>query len=362
MEFGLSDDQRMLQDSLNKFLEDASPLEKVREVIGGDTKAADEIWAGLTELGAHSAFVPEEFGGLGMTLLDAALIQEALGRVVAPLSFTTNAMATVALLAAGSEAQKLELLPKIADGSARFAIATSERTGAREGAGLDASDGKISGKAMFVLGDEAATDFIVVDQTGGLHHIAASEGGLTQNDLPTIEKTRKTSEVIFDSVAASPLSAENEVGAAADKMIAAGRVLLAADSLGAGQRMIEKSVEYSLERKQFNRIIGSFQAVKHLCAEMASELEPCRSLVWYAAHTYDAVPEEFLLTAAHAKSHLAEVGQFVARTSTEVHGGIGFTDLMGLHFWFKRIGFNRQLLGGPERVRQEIAKMQGWGL
>ena len=124
--------------------------------------------------------------------------------------------------------------------------------------------------------------------------------------------------------------------------------------------MIEKAVAYAGERKQFGRVIGSFQAVKHMCAEMAAELEPCRSLVWYAAHAFDEMPDEASLMAAHAKSLTSDVGRFVARTATEVHGGMGFTDLLGLHYWFKRIGLNRQLLGAPERVRREAAVMQGW--
>ena len=118
--------------------------------------------------------------------------------------------------------------------------------------------------------------------------------------------------------------------------------------------------DYAKERQQFGRVIGSFQAVKHLCAEMAAELEPCRSLIWYAAHAFDAMPAEASLTAAHAKAHLSEIGRFVARTATEVHGGMGITDLLGLHYWFKRIGLDRQLLGGPERVRHLAAVMQGF--
>ena len=109
----------------------------------------------------------------------------------------------------------------------------------------------------------------------------------------------------------------------------------------------------------FGRAIGSFQAVKHMCAEMAAELEPARALVWYAAYAFDNAPEEATVMAAHAKAHLSEIGRFIARTSTEVHGGIGITDLLGLHYWFKRIGQNRQLLGGPEKVREIAARMQG---
>jgi alkylation response protein AidB-like acyl-CoA dehydrogenase len=124
--------------------------------------------------------------------------------------------------------------------------------------------------------------------------------------------------------------------------------------------MIEKAVAYAAERKQFGRVIGSFQAVKHMCAEMIAELEPCRALMWYAAYAFDEFPEDGRRMAAHVKAHTSEVGTFVARTATEVHGGMGFTDLLGLHYWFKRIGFNRQALGGPEKVRHDAAVAQGW--
>jgi alkylation response protein AidB-like acyl-CoA dehydrogenase len=125
--------------------------------------------------------------------------------------------------------------------------------------------------------------------------------------------------------------------------------------------MIEKAVAYSKERKQFNRTIGSFQAVKHMCAEMAADLEPCYSLVWQAAHSFevDSIKESRLL-ACQAKSHLSEIGKSISKKATEVHGGMGFTDLLGLHYWFKRIGLNRQILGAPEIVREEAAEIQGF--
>ncbi len=134
--------------------------------------------------------------------------------------------------------------------------------------------------------------------------------------------------------------------------------MLAADTLGAAQTMLTRAVEYSKQRIQFGVPIGSFQAVKHMCAEMAAELEPCRAMLWYAAYAFDAIPDEARLTACHTKAHLSEVGTFVARTATEVHGGIGFTDELGLHLWFKRIGANRQLLGGPDQAREEAARLQ----
>ncbi len=200
---------------------------------------------------------------------------------------------------------------------------------------------------------------MIADRDGGLHLALADTAGLTRTPLRTIDATRSICELNFDKVAAEPLSA-GDAPATLARMIDAGRIVLAADILGAGQRMIDKAVAYAGERSQFGRLIGSFQAVKHLCAEMTAELEPCRALVWYAAYAFDTLPDQASLMAAHAKAHLSEVGTFVARTATEVHGGMGFTDLTGLHYWFKRIGFDRQMLGGPERLRHHAAVVQGW--
>lgn len=359
MEFALSEEQKLLQDSVGGYLEGVSTIERVREVATGEDTMARDVFDGLVELGVNSVLIPEEHGGMGMSFLDAALIQEMIGRYTAPVPYLANAgMAVIGLNQAGTDDQKETLFPKIATGEARIGIAMSELTGAREDARITADSDKLNGRSLFVLDAGDATDFIVADRDGGLHLVSADAAGLENAPMETIDKTRSTGELKFSNVEAQPLSNENEKGLAAAKMLATGRVLVAADTLGASQMMLEKAVAYSLERKQFKRIIGSFQAVKHMCAEMAAELEPCRSLIWYAAHAADTMPDEAELASMHAKSHLAEVGSFVARTSTEVHGGIGFTEVLGLHFWFKRIGFNRQVLGGPVRVREEAAKLQ----
>jgi alkylation response protein AidB-like acyl-CoA dehydrogenase len=185
-----------------------------------------------------------------------------------------------------------------------------------------------------------------------LHRATGADG---TEALPGIDATRRLSELTFKGRAAEALASNQ----ALERLRDAAWVMLAADTLGACQAMLDKAVEYAKERKQFGRTIGSFQAVKHLCAEMAAELEPARALVWYAAYAFDNAPDEAPLMAAHAKAHTSEIGRFIARTATEVHGGIGMTDLLGLHYWFKRIGQNRQLLGGPEKVREIAARMQG---
>jgi alkylation response protein AidB-like acyl-CoA dehydrogenase len=124
--------------------------------------------------------------------------------------------------------------------------------------------------------------------------------------------------------------------------------------------MFDQALAFVNQRMQFNRFIGSFQAVKHQFADMVTVLEPCRAMVWYAAYAQDALPDEARLTALQTKAHLGDVGRDIARMATEAHGGMGFTDLLGLHYWFKRIGFNRQMLGGPEHCREEAARLQGW--
>ena len=124
--------------------------------------------------------------------------------------------------------------------------------------------------------------------------------------------------------------------------------------------MIEQSVAYAQQRKQFDRVIGSFQAVKHMCAEMIAEVEPARSLLWYAAHSFDAMPHEAPLMACHVLARVSEIARDIASVSTQVHGGIDWTDEQNLHFWFKRIANARHLLGGPEILRNRAAELQGF--
>jgi len=359
MEFSLSTDQRMLQDSLRRALARACPLERVRRVADNDEALDRDVWRTLCELGVPALLVPEAFGGLGLSLLDAALVAEELGRHVAPTPFLGSAvLAPLALREAGSAAQQDEWLPRLAAGECIAGVAIAEAVaGARDGAGVGAANGRLDGSALFVLDAGAADVFIVADRAGGLHLVRADAAGLSRSALRSIDATRPLGELHFTQVKAEPLPGADATTLA--RLRNAGWALLAADTLGAGEAMLAQAVAYAKERRQFGRVIGSFQAVKHLCAEMAAGLEPGRALVWYAAHAFDALPEESALLAAHAKSHLSETGTFVARSATEVHGGMGITDLLGLHYWFKRIGLNRQLLGGPERVRHLAAQMQG---
>ena len=349
MEFGLSEEQILLQDSINRCLDDHANLDAVRRIAAAEQSDA-ELWSALTGLGAAALLVPDDCGGVGLSLLDAAIVAECLGYHCAPAPYLGSAvLGALALARAGDQESRLASL---ASGELRIGIALGEAVAARADAGVESRAGRLSGKALYAL-DPKADEFLIADQH---HHLyLASAAAVEKRPLPTIDKTRPTGELLFDNVPAMQLSDKPEH---LSSLIDAGRVMLAADTLGAAQYMLDQAVAYAGERRQFNRPIGSFQAVKHLCAEMAASLEPCRALVWYAAHALDAVPDEAHLTACHAKAHIAEVGTFVARKATEVHGGMGFTDLLGLHYWFKRIGFNRQILGAPELVREEAARAQ----
>lgn len=357
MRFALSDEQTALQDSLRQALGVHSPLERVRRFAADPHDGAAAISQALTDFGLPGMLAPETAGGLGLSLLEAALASEALGAAVAPVAFLGMGLAPLALQRGGSEAQRAEWLPKLAAGEVGAALAISEVVaGARDGAGVRAHGGRLTGKALFVPGGMAAGLLIVADETHGLWLVRGDAAGLTRTLMPSIDDTRRLAELGFQDTAAEPL--EGDPGLL-DALRDAAWILIAADTLGAAQAMLDKAVAYAKERRQFGRVIGSFQAVKHLCAEMAAELEPARALVWYAAYAFDQAPAEASLMAAHAKAHLSEIGRFIARTATEVHGGMGMTDLLGLHFWFKRIGLNRQLLGGPERVRETAAQLQG---
>jgi alkylation response protein AidB-like acyl-CoA dehydrogenase len=356
MRFALSEDQKILQDSLAKALAEASPLERVRKFADDPRDKAADVWRALADFGLPGIVVPEEHGGLGLGLIEAALASEALGAAVAPVAFLGSVLAPLAIELGGDEAQQAEWLPKLASGEVLAAAAIAEPiAGLRDGAGVVCEKNRLTGKALFVPGGMGAELLVVADQWGDLFLVRGDADGVGRKPMASIDQTRRFAEISFADTPAEPLAANDGLARLRD----AAWVILAADTLGACQVMLDKAVAYAKERRQFGRVIGSFQAVKHLCAEMAAELEPARALVWYAAYAFDNAPEEASLMAAHAKAHTSVIGRFIARTSTEVHGGIGMTDLLGLHFWFKRIGVNRQLLGGPERVREIAAQVQG---
>ena len=360
MYFGLSEEQSFFQDNVKKYLEEHATIDNIKHIANGDKKnLSAEIHQGLLNLGINGLLIPEEFGGLGLDLLFAAVVSEALGGGVGPTPFIAPyVMAPKAIKRAGSKTQQENYLSKIASNENRFGVGFSEFIGKRNDAGITFSDNTLNGRAMFVLDTNDATHLLLADEKGQIFVVDAKSANIEIVKLTTVDKTRQYSEVICKNLEAELLENSSNSVEPIKIAIDAGRIMLAADSLGASQTMINKAVDYAKERKQFGRVIGSFQAVKHMCAEMAADLEPCYALVWHAAHCHDHSPAEARLMACHAKAHVSEMSKGIAKKATEVHGGMGFTDLLGLHYWFKRIGLNRQILGSPELVREEAYKTQ----
>ena len=341
MEFGLSEDQRQFGDALRRFLADRVTMDVRR---AGDDAA---VWAGLTELGVPGLLVPEEHGGAALGLLDAALVAEALGQHAAPTPFLGSAvLAPLAL-------RQTPYLPEIAVGRMRVAVGLGALTGSTGVCTLRREGDWLSGGVSGLLDAAGATHLLLAVPDSGLALVAADAPGVTLRPRPSLDRLRPLADAAFADAPAEWLTAD------AARVLDAGRVVLAAETLGAAQSMLDQAVAYAGQRRQFGRSIASFQGVKHACAEMAAWLEPCRAFVWYAAQAQDAPDPVAHMLACQVKAHLDEVGRDVARHATEVHGGMGFTELLGLPFWFKRIAANRQLLGGPERCREEAAAAQG---
>jgi len=343
MEFALSEEQRLFADSLRNLLADRLPVEALRRhaEIGNGFDA--ELWESLTELGLPGLLVPERFGGAGLGVLDAAVAAEMLGGAAAFAPFAGSVvMATLAFLHGATEELQEAWLPLIASGEVRFGVGFSQN-GTSVNAAIDA--GQPTHLLVYLSDGNAA----VIDADHVIMRMHRS-----------IDRTRPVTDFTFELAGATRLDAANAPVAAMQRVLDAGRVVLAADTLGAAQHMFDHALSFVKQRSQFNRIIGSFQAVKHQFADMVTMLEPCRAMVWYAAYAQDALPNEARLTALQTKAHLGDVGRDIARMATEAHGGMGFTDLLGLHYWFKRISFNRQMLGNPEHCREEAARLQGW--
>ena len=360
MYFGLSEEQKSLEENINRFLADNASLDTIKAVANGEEDKAQSVHQGILDLGLSGLVIPEEYGGLELNMLFATVVAAALGSGTAPVPYAGSyVMAPLAINLAGSDDQKNQWLPKIAGGECVIGVGLSEYVGAREDAGIEFLNGKLSGRSLFLIDGKNADAYLLANKSGELYLVEASAPGIEVIELTTVDKTRTSIELILKDVDADLLSGSDD-RSIIEKVLDAGRIMLAADTVGAAQVMLDKSVAYSLERKQFGRLIGSFQAVKHMCAEMAAELEPCHSMIWHAAHCFDNVPEEARLMACQTKAHISEVGQQISKTATEVHGGMGFTDELGLHYWFKRIGLNRQLLGSPELIREEAGRLQGF--
>lgn len=357
MDFGLSDDQKLLDDTLRGFLADRVPVERVRALCDAGCPVDRGLWRELAELGIAGILVPEAQGGSGLGLLDAVVAAQALGHAVTPSPFLSTGVMAPALLSALDAEATGSWLEGLAAGDLVVGVAFTERFSVREGAGVREEGGALYGKSLMVLDGCVADVVLVPVGEDELVVVERASAGVGTTRLVTTDRTRCTAELVFDG--SRPRARFERVGPAIARALDAGRIGLAADVFGACEAMIEQAVAYAGERRQFGRPIGSFQAVKHMCAEMIAELEPTRSLLWYAAHAFDTRADEAPALAAQLLAHVSEIGREIASVATQVHGGIGWTDEQNLHLWYKRIASGRHLLGGPEMLRERAAALQG---
>jgi alkylation response protein AidB-like acyl-CoA dehydrogenase len=328
--FDFTDDQHFIKRTAKEFLADRFRAEKVRR-LAEEGAYDDELWREISELGWPGIFVPEASGGQGLGLVELVIVMEELGFALAPTPFMSNAAAGLVLQHAGSEEQRERWLPGIASGEARGTVGVLR-----------------DGVAPLVPDADSAQVIVLLDGDSGTV-VEASDA--TVEPVSTIDSTRR-----FASVRAT--GGEALAGRATpglDRLETA----LAAELTGIAQRTMEMAVEYAKERKQFDRPIGTNQAVSHRCAQMLLEVEGARSITYYAGWVAENEPDSLSLAASMAKAYASDAGYRVAASSLQVHGGIAFTWEHDLHFFLKRARTDAALYGSARDHRERVAALAG---
>jgi alkylation response protein AidB-like acyl-CoA dehydrogenase len=359
MHFGLTEEQELLQHTVREFAAKELPAPRLRAIFESGSGFDASLWRGAAEVGIAGLVAPERYGGAGLELLDLALVFEVLGETALPGPFLGHALAVLALARGGSEAQRERWLPRLCSGEAigTVALAESESAWEPEHWAATLAGGKLSSAKQYVPHAAGADLLVVGTRGGGLALVEGTARGLTITPVDALDRTRALGSVAFDAVAAEPLGAGRELGEA---LLDAGRVLLAADALGAAWKLIHTTLDYTKTRQQFGQPIAQFQAIKHQLANLATEAEPLRGLVWYAAYALDHLPAERAICAASAKAHVTDRAVDIGRMCVELHGGIGFTWDCDVHLWLKRAAFDRTFLGTPAVQRERVARLGGW--
>jgi alkylation response protein AidB-like acyl-CoA dehydrogenase len=355
MRFDLDEQQLAFQRGVADYL--AAECPKARALEPHEHGMADfAIWRGLIDLGLGGIMVPERFGGLGLGLLDLAVVAEPIGAHAVPGPFFDHALGTLALVIAGSEVQQAEWLPDLASGKRRITVALAEGKGQWLADDWSMAAGPmLTGEKRHVL-HAVGADAIIVGLAGGrLALVRGGAPGLTVTPMPSTDAGRQLCTVAFDDTPCDLLE-----GAAGARLCDAGLVLIAADGFGGASRCVAMAVDYAKEREQFGQVIGRFQALKHQLADMAIRIAPALGLYWYAAHVWDSDPDAAPLQAVLAKSLITENYARISRQMIEAHGGIGYTWEYGAHVWLKRAVFDQAYLGMPQALRRRAADLSGW--
>lgn len=343
MNFDFSEEQILLQEQARKFLGEACTPDLVRKSLDDPSPYSETLWKGVVEMGWTAAVIPEEYDGLGLSYLELVVIAEELGRAVAPLPFSSSVyLATEALMLAGSDAQKQQWLPKLADGSVvgTFALVEGQGRYSPEGISTAFSNGKLTGEKG-VVADADAADFCIVAAKGsdglGLYLVEPNQSGVERQALNTLDMSRSHSSIRFDGATAEPLDGGSNDGAGLiNQLLDRAAVLFAWEQVGSADAALEMARDYSLERYAFGRQIGSYQALKHKMANMYAKNTLARSNCYYAAWALNSNAPELAVAAATARVSATQALFFASKENIQIHGGVGFTWEYDCHLHYRR--------------------------
>jgi alkylation response protein AidB-like acyl-CoA dehydrogenase len=350
MDFDLSAEQRLLEESIDRFFAGSFPLSRVRDCYDATLGPLDDLGA----LHLSEILIPEAYGGGGGTVLDAAVAAERLGAAAAPGPFLGRALAGYAITIAGTEEQRTRWLPKLASGERRATLAVGEPGDRWSVDALRMGGRRLTGEKRHVLAGDGV-DLAVVVLADGLALVEFGAAGLAVAGTEVLDRTRPMVSLSFDGPDHERLPGG---AAAAERVLQLGAVLLAADAYGGAAKCLGLAVDYAKQREQFGTTIGHFQAIQHQLADMAVDVLPSRGMYWYAAHAMDCGLGDAAGFTSLAKAHITERYLAAARRAIEVHGGIGYTWESDLHFFLRRAVFDRAYLGAPELHRQRRANFQ----
>jgi alkylation response protein AidB-like acyl-CoA dehydrogenase len=357
MDFGLNEDQETLAKYAREFLTNECPTTFVRKMMDDATAYDPAFYGKMAELGWMGIAIPEEFGGQGMTYVDLAVLLEEMGRVLVPGPFFASVcLAAPVLLEVGGGA---DILRGIATGERRATLAISEASGRVDEAGIEmeADGNTLGGTKRFVLDAHVADTIVVAARSGdgvALFTVDAKAPGVKITQLKSMDMTRRLCDVTFDGVQAEALGGDWR---AVQRGLQKATGLLSAECVGGAAQVLDMSVSYARERVQFGRPIGSFQAVKHKCADMLVDVEMSRSAMYFAAWAASENDPELPLASSIAKAYCGDAYTRVASNGIHVHGGIGFTWEHDMHLYFKRAKSNEVFLGDPTYHRDLVARM-----
>jgi alkylation response protein AidB-like acyl-CoA dehydrogenase len=370
MNFAFSEEQEELRRSVHRFLEEKSPSTEVRRLMETTEGFDRAVWEQMAnQLGLQALAIPEEYGGAGFGYVELIVVFEEMGAALlcAPF-FATIALGANALLSSGDEAAKKDLLPGIASGETIATLALTEDSGRWDtdavtlAATRSGDQWKLDGQKMFVVDGHNANLVLVAGRTDNGVSLFAVEGaaaGMTTTPLATMDQTRKQARIEFSSTPARLVGEEGAGAPVLSRTLDLAAVALAAEQVGGGQRCLDMAVEYAKTRIQFGRPIGSFQAIKHKCADMLLEVESAKSAAYYAGWAAAEDSEELPVVASLAKSYCSEAYFHAAAENIQIHGGIGFTWEHDAHLYFKRAKSSELMLGDPSYHRELLAQRIG---